>query len=933
MKRYILLAFLSIGLIFTVNAQDEKGRKLTKEEREQYSRAEYLFAEGNYIAALPIYLKLDDALGGNAYMKYKAGISYLYKTDEKEKAITYLEEAFRLDSFLLDIHYYLGRAYHLNYRQEEALDHLNQFLNTGPDVEMVTEAEMIINWVKNAQKAEGKQIEAEIINVGSEINSKWSEYVPVISADESVLIFTYRGVRSKGGLQDIDNKPDPDGIYYEDIFISYKLGDKWITPESIGDNINTSGHDAAIALSADGQKLFVYKSTPKDGGDIYISYLKGDIWSAPERLGPNINTKSWEGSCSLSSDEQTLYFSSERPGGYGGRDIYRSRKKSDGTWGPAENLGPEINTPYDDDAPFIHPDGISLFFSSQGHNSVGGFDIFHSNLLNEEWTTPENLGYPINTAGDDIYYVLNADGKKGYYSSSRADGYGMQDIYLIEPGISGTRPVLALVIGNVTAEGQPVEAEITVTDETNGVEVGKFNSNAKTGKYLLALSPGNKYKVAFEVEGYEQHIEYIDVQSLDAYIQVEKDFHFGTDENNQKKLTISDAGMTLQQQIHAEILKYKEESADEYLEQSAYNEVLKVHGSERNEGVEFFVDLGKFDQNSDLPERLEKIYPLDKALSFDGRTRATAGPFKTVLEAEIYRQKFLAVDTSLANISVKVIDNGQVKTLKQYYPEIYENVAETQLTDNTYPGIGTQDQAKSPLDDPSVKKIPGFETRVIEGLSFKVELGSVMNPADFRLSHLEKYGKITAKKYDDGTTKYTMGPFETLKEAEDFKQMLINAEPDAEDAFVTVFYFGQRKTLEEFNTPPCDEQMVFQFSKDFIGKDLNDTSVYNDMLRKLGTFNCDDFTFKVQIGAYRQPVNFKYDNLSEYGPAEVMEYPDGITRFTMKEFPNLMMAEDFRQQVIRRGVTDAWITAVYKGERKLLEDLFRNNFYMMPGGM
>jgi hypothetical protein len=178
-----------------------------------------------------------------------------------------------------------------------------------------------------------------------------------------------------------------------------------------------------------------------------------------------------------------------------------------------------------------------------------------------------------------------------------------------------------------------------------------------------------------------------------------------------------------------------------------------------------------------------------------------------------------------------------------------------------------------------------------------------------------------------------MGPFKTLAEAEEFKQMLADKEPEAKDALVTVFVFGARKTAEEYKKQ-CDEEMVFKYAKDFIGKDLNDKVVYNDMLQKLGTFNCNDFVFKVQIGAYRFPKNFKYDKVAaKHGPAEIKEYPDGITRFTMKSFKNIAEAEVFRQEMIKMGIKDAWITAEYKGERKLLEELFRNNFFFTKQGL
>lgn len=979
MKKIILIFIIIITTLIAFAQKKGRGIKYTKEEKQELAHAEFLFDERNYILALPIYLKLSKSHPEDIYVTYKTGICYLYKNDEKEKALDYLLKAYDNEPDLINILFYIGKAYAARYQFEDAITYYKKHLNTKLSPEQIEETNKHINWAENGLVLYGKKVDVAIENIGEPINTEYSEYVPVISSDEAVLIYTYRGERSKGGRQNKALKPDPDGVFYEDIFISYKLGDKWLTPESIGDNINTNDHDAAIGLSPDGQMLFIYKSTPKDQGDIYVSYLNGEEWSTPVPLGSNINTNKWEGSCSISSDGRTLYFSSERPGGFGGKDIYKSEKLPNGQWGPAQNLGPTINTKYNDDAPFIHPDNICLFFSSEGHNSMGGYDIFVSTFENNRWTEPVNIGYPVNTIGDDIYYVLTADGARGYYASTRPEGFGQQDIYTVTPGLMPRKPILALVIGTVTVDNKPVEADIKVSNAETGEEIGTFKSNSATGKYLLTLTPGNKYKIAFEVEGFDDHIEYVDVNSLDAYVQVAKDFHFYTEEfNGEKKIAVSQSSDEIQKQIEREVEKYKKESSREYLEQVAYNKILKEKGDERKEGVSFFVDLGSIPTNDEKRlNEINSIAPVKKEISFDGKTRLTAGPFKTLLEAEIYRLKFAQNDEQLKDVVVRVDDNGQVKSLKKYYPEYYsqalladepiaqvtniekvnvksdddeeedeeESSSQVQkqqaqsITQNNIQQtlVETKVEQKKPnnniLPKTKVEKLKDFDKREIEGLTFKVEIASVTNPSDFKLQHLEKYGKIESKRYPDGTIKYTMGPFKTLAEAEEFKQMLADKEPEAKDAFVTVFVFGARKTADEYKKP-CDEDIVFKYAKDFIGKDLNDKAIYNDMLQKLGTFNCNDFVFKVQIGAYRFPKNFKYDKIAaKHGPAEVKDYPDGITRFTMKSFKNIAEAEVFRQEMIRMGIKDAWITAEYKGERKLLEELFRNDFFFTKQGM
>ncbi|HET6244153.1 MAG: PD40 domain-containing protein [Bacteroidetes bacterium] len=910
--------------------------KFSKDEQEKLSRAEYLFEENNFISALPLYLDFEKKYKSEIFFKYKIGICYLNKPDEVEKAIPYLEQCHSLEPSLKDVSLYLGLAYLKDYKFDMALELFNQYVKQKPSADMIALVNRYISNAENGKTIVSNQVKSLVENIGDPINTEHSEYVPLISTDGSVLIFTYRGNRSKGGLQNKSFKSDPDGIYYEDIFISYRLGEEWLTPEGIGDNINSNQHDAAIALSADGQKMFIYKSSAKIKGDIYISYLKGDEWSVPEPMGENINSKSWEGSCSLSSDENILYFSSERPGGFGGRDIYRSHKMPNGEWGKAENLGPAINTKLNDDAPFIHPDGITLFFSSQGHTSIGGYDIFSSVLLNEKWSVPENLGYPINTTGDDIYYVITASGEKGFYSSSKANGKGLQDIYSVTPAFPGVKPVLALVLGAITADGEPVEAKIFVTDVEKGELISEFNSNAVSGKYILALTPGKNYKLAFEVEGYEQQIEYIDIKSLDTYVQVAKDLHFYKDES--EKLSSAIQPEPIQNMIRQELEKVKQDNTKENYEAKVYNQILKEHGDEKVEDVNFYITLPPETSQKQL-NNVNSIASVEKTVSPEGVQVLKAGPYKTFLEAEIARHQLKKADESFSKTIVTVNDKGNEKTVKEFYPEMYTKTYDKPLTadvdfqeqktggDNA---VKVNNKTNELISDNANYKnlVVDLGNVSMEGLSFKLELGSFENPDDFTLQHLEKYGKIEKKLYDDGKTRYSMGPFTTLAEAEEFRQMIVKKEPQTSDAFVTVFYFGQRKKVEEFFNQPCDPVIAFEFLKEFIGKDLNDEKIYNEFIKKCGKYTCDGLVFRVQIGAYRHPKNFKYKNLDEFGSADITDYPDGITRFTMKEFNSISDAEIFRKKVIKKGTKDAFITAFHNGERKLLDEVILNNFFL-----
>ncbi len=936
-KKHAVTLLLTILVVSSGYSQEKLS---SKEEKNILEKAEFYYdEEGGETRNIPKALKLFEKLSKNKpedpYYKLMIGICYSYFKTKKEEALKTLLEVKANNAEFNEVNFYLGRAFAVNNKFDEAVAVYQEYIaapNVSDDQKALARQNII--YCENAKVFLQDSLKVEIKNIGTPINTKHSEYVPVITPDESMLIYTYRGERSKGGLLGPDGKPDPDGHYYEDIMISYKLGDDWLDPESIGDNINTVGHDASIALSVDGQTLFIYKQNKTDRGDIYVSKLEGENWSKPEKLKGEINTEEWEGSATLTSDGKTIYFASEREGGFGGRDLYSATIQLDGSWAEVKNLGPVINTRFDDDAPFIHPDRRTMYFSSKGHNSMGGYDIFYTYLSEEGWDEPENVKYPVNSIDDDRYYVLSADAKTGYYSTSGRSELGTHDIYTVSPGHFGKRPILALVVGVTQADGEPVEADITVTNDKTGDVEGKFKSNSSSGKYMLALTPGNKYKIAIEVEGYETKIDYIDIESLSTYVEVEHDFNLYSKENI---VGISDELDPLQGKIDNQIDKYRKESTKEGYEEMIYAKILNEKGDEKIAGVQYFLDADCIDTNNTSPEILAKINTISYP---DGTSKKIVGPFSTLLASEIAKQTLIAKDSSCKDLEVKIDDNGIEKSFKQFHAEEYTKTDfydETNIHDQLT-GVDTIPDApihsdSSAIDLEVIKgvdlqddKLRDAEDKTITGLSFKVEIGAVKNPDDFKLQYLEKYGKITAKTYPDGITRYTFGPFNTLVEAEAFKAMLVEKEADQKDAFVTVFVFGQRKTVAEYEKGPCIGDTIIDFSW-FIGKDLNDKTVYAKLIGMGGNSCAEGLEFKVQIAAYRFPKNYKWNHLKQYGKPLILDYPDGITRFTQGSFNTLGSAEVLRQKIIKSGQTDAWITPFYNGKRMLLEELFKVNFY------
>lgn len=532
MKKYFRILTI-LFVLLTLNSFSQDNQPLTnKTAKELLSRAELDFEDKKYLDALDKFQQLYEYKPSDVYYKLMMGICYGYSPNEKSKSIEIIEQVKITNPEYNLVNFYLAKAYAVNYQFDKALELFNMFLSrseSGEEEEQATAQKMIQN-CKNAIEILRDTIKENVVeNIQAPINSQYSEYVPVISADESVMIYTYRGIRSKGA----DKLPVSmnSESYTEDVFISYNKNGEWTEPESIGDNINSEGHDAAIALSVDGQTLFIYKSENNNNGDIYVSKLQGKNWSKPTPLKGDVNKKeSWEGSVSLSANGKVLYFASDRAGGYGGRDLYKAELQSDDTWGNVQNLGMKINTTFNEDAPFIHPDNKTLYFSSEGLTSIGGYDIFYTKMDEYgSFETPENIGYPINTINDDRYFVLAADGKTGYYSGGGEKSIGEQDIFRIITGKVG-KPVLALLLGNVYFNDAPIGSFMNLFKGDDAELEGTFKSNDETGKYVMALTPG-RYEIEVELASGEIVRDSINLEEIKEYVELYKDFRIYSDSN------------------------------------------------------------------------------------------------------------------------------------------------------------------------------------------------------------------------------------------------------------------------------------------------------------------------------------------------------------------------------------------------------------------
>ena len=505
----LLLTFVSITVAETPALQTSLKDKLKQ------IKAQMKYQNEDYKAALRLYRDVYLNESENALINYRIGQCHL-ALGSVDEALEYFEKAHKLDNYLVGIHSSLGQAYHLKGDLDRAVEEYNKYKSTLSEKQLSKDdVRLYLAQCAYAKTLMAKPIKVSIKNMGSNINSEYPDYAPSISLDGKTFIFTSRRSDTKGKGRD-----NYDHGYYEDVYESNydESTETWSVAEGLKGRVNTVFHDASMSISPDGTEIFVYKNAPTTtkSGDIYVS-RKGSTgkWSKPKPMPQKtINTSYFESSACLTADGNMLYFVSERKKGYGHGDIYRSKRVSRSEWSPAENLGPLINTDKDEIGVFIHPNGKTLFFSSKGHKCVGGYDIFRTTLVDGKWSKPVNLGYPINTTGDDAHFVMTTDNQTGYYTSLRSDGFGEKDIYEINfenyDAVKGVEikekesHPLAILKGTVTDNQilQGVKGKIYVIDPGTN-EIAGSTTTDENGHYFIIV-PGNiEYDVGFSNEKFK----------------------------------------------------------------------------------------------------------------------------------------------------------------------------------------------------------------------------------------------------------------------------------------------------------------------------------------------------------------------------------------------------------------------------------------------
>ncbi|MCB9225204.1 MAG: hypothetical protein R2780_03050 [Crocinitomicaceae bacterium] len=480
---------------------------------EQFEAANGLMYDKIYSEAIFIWEYMLEENPTNANILYKIGMCHIYLNNEK-KALSYFEKAqysvvknYNPFSSLEknappELYYYLAKSNHAKGNIDTALYQYDFFItNVKKKHSQYDHGVLGLTQCKNAKKMMGNPEPYIIRNIGSIVNTEFAEYSPVISIDGSSLFFTSKRLRTDSSNYRYKNIAN--GDYFEDIYVTYRdMNGKWSKPKYLR-FCDPRKNNASISVSPDGQEIFVYEDI--NNGDIYHSTIEDTAFLSLEPFpAEELNTDAWETHATISPDGQSLYFVSDREGGMGGRDIYRIKILPNGEWSKALNLGPPINSEFDEDAPFLGADSKTMYFSSNGSKSMGGFDIFVSIMdESEQWSEPINLGYPLNSYDDDIFYTTTADGLTGFYSSDKLDGQGDKDIYIVETENSYVKNVAILSGFIITNDHSMIPKGVTieVTDLTDATPTRIYRPRRRDGGYVLNLKPCHTYGLDYKLDG------------------------------------------------------------------------------------------------------------------------------------------------------------------------------------------------------------------------------------------------------------------------------------------------------------------------------------------------------------------------------------------------------------------------------------------------
>ncbi|MFT6997178.1 MAG: hypothetical protein ACJAQ4_000928 [Cryomorphaceae bacterium] len=473
------------------------------------AKADDAFDAGNYIEAVEEYLKLVDKEPDNPYYNEQLGKSYLKTYIDPLLALDYLLVAENKGKFdkSLYIEIAIASTYHLDY--DQALYYLNKFEEeSGVKKKNLSKFKKLKDDCIAALDLLKYPVDVDFSRLSNTVNTVYPDYHPFVTKDGKTLYFTSRRKLKPG------TKPEFDGYFPSDIFMSERSETGWAQAAPLSQPINTPYDEQVVGITDSGDSIFFYIDHVENFGDIYVSAKEVGRFSKPKNLGEQVNSRSVESACSLSKNGETMLFSSERDGGFGALDIYMVKRLPNREWGEPENLGGEINTPLNEDFPTLSGDGLTMYFSSDGHPGMGGYDLFFStwDTQNMVWSKPQNLGYPLNSPFDNKTISYTQNGETAYVTRMDPGSNTQLDIHEVRFNKMQTEdPAIFLINILASANIEGAAPEILIKNDLDEV-VGKYLPNKISGRYTLGLYPG-KYFLYVDASGFSPYTEVLVVNN------------------------------------------------------------------------------------------------------------------------------------------------------------------------------------------------------------------------------------------------------------------------------------------------------------------------------------------------------------------------------------------------------------------------------------
>lgn len=794
-------------------------RHWSKTERDSLERALLLLEENKPKEALPFFETILNHHPAEDFLKYSYARCALYSDDKQNDGIKRLYEVYEKNRKTPDIQYYMAVAAWYNGSFDEAQTHIAAYLaNRKINPQAKVRAEELKKHITYARYYYTHPGKAKVYNLGSAFNGTLGELSPATDAGATLLIYFAERAVSGYSTGTVLRSARQEGELESPVNV-----DEWGTS-----NIES------ISLSHDAMSALLSIRLPDGSSDIYLSHFDGNKFSTPQKLKGDINSSFNENSASVSANGQQVYFSSNRPGGRGAYDLYVAYRMPDSSWSAVKNLGDSVNTDRDETNPFLHADGKTLFFSSAGHNSMGGLDVCKATFRASDSTfrNTQNLGYPVNSPHNEFGFVMSANGENAYFASNRKDTRGRTDVYHCEPNLKGFKPSLCLLKGKILRNNQPCLATIEVQRlGKNAAFTGDFKSNPVTGDYLVALPTGSEYQLQYKLNNYNTKSTIVDLADMVGFVEKTKNMHFDALFDSIKPSVKPPPTSTLQTIATV---------ATQTAVASTPSAAAVAHTSEINV-TSTVSNLGRAENQVTRPD--EKTKPAERQVQTATDTilsnrvltvgthspvaqlgtdsaatgLATATPVgisTTVAIGSSTTAEVTNVSLSVQKSDVKRSEDIKTNTLSvqaaaaptaatvgqtETRPPVQKPVSIPTKTTETAEKYSWNSDAFEPVNAAQEKMMANayrYGNIGLDSLEFRVQISAFKNNMHYYFPKLEKFGKIEKVELGDGYKRLMLGgSFKTYGRAFAYAKKIIKAGYD--DVYIVVLYKGYRYSVED----------------------------------------------------------------------------------------------------------------------------------------